>query len=679
MGTRTKKRKLLLMLAAMFVLVGSTGYIVNYLKNRSVAPEESSAAQQVPTLSKIPDSPVKVKNPGGWTLTKNNTYSPGTPAPAGLNEANVFHTELVHNESAQNSWKLRVGNGSQIYSIRTSQGELIAEPYTAIGDQWNDGVLQTAFTNVAKNKTGKIYDIHQAGTYVRDGLSKSFYSPIVWESFDKQNKNYTTTVWSQHAHIPTDYKSRVIVEQEIRDIGDGVIEITYYYYNAQGETLDYILTPWSGFRYTTNPVLIVSKADKGYKVENLERSDSNWVHTYKSTETNGWMAYTASANSSAKGIGIVFGKTKYAGTSFERREKGIMTGPLKSVDLFVFGIQSLVSLEQNSGMYYRYYVIINTLDKIQKYGNELTEKVDYGPIEFTHDTANTQAVCQTSNKVITTDCPGKTPIFYSYVHPINKAQPIFVLKNNNTNDIIYTDNPYELSSKPYDGKTTYKQLIGWAIPSAQKNDCYTYKKLTDLIGTSYKGNSNLVVLTDLNNKCTSKDCSDGTKNNTCSSAKPKYCKDGSLMNKCSSCGCRADYTCQTDESCTPTPDIQTENTCNDGTSYNSCSSTKPLYCFDGNLVNKCSLCGCAGNYTCQSDQSCNQNKPSDLPACGPMDVNGDKKLTLLDLALFSKIFNQKCKDEVIYSDCGSRDTNKDGIIDWTDLADFIGKYAKQSC
>jgi hypothetical protein len=45
-------------------------------------------------------------------------------------------------------------------------------------------------------------------------------------------------------------------------------------------------------------------------------------------------------------------------------------------------------------------------------------------------------------------------------------------------------------------------------------------------------------------------------------------------------------------------------TCSDGTSYGQCSLTKPLYCGNGNLINKCSLCGCASGYDCQTDESC---------------------------------------------------------------------------
>lgn len=38
--------------------------------------------------------------------------------------------------------------------------------------------------------------------------------------------------------------------------------------------------------------------------------------------------------------------------------------------------------------------------------------------------------------------------------------------------------------------------------------------------------------------------------------------------------------------------------CSDGTEYGKCSSTKPMYCYAGNLVPRCRLCGCPGGESC---------------------------------------------------------------------------------
>jgi hypothetical protein len=50
--------------------------------------------------------------------------------------------------------------------------------------------------------------------------------------------------------------------------------------------------------------------------------------------------------------------------------------------------------------------------------------------------------------------------------------------------------------------------------------------------------------------------------------------------------------------------MSTNNTCNDGTSYGSCSVNKPKYCDNGNLIYKCSQCGCPDGYECKSNETC---------------------------------------------------------------------------
>lgn len=45
-------------------------------------------------------------------------------------------------------------------------------------------------------------------------------------------------------------------------------------------------------------------------------------------------------------------------------------------------------------------------------------------------------------------------------------------------------------------------------------------------------------------------------------------------------------------------------TCSDGTEYGECSASKPRYCYDGNLLNRCGICGCDNNDTCNNNGEC---------------------------------------------------------------------------
>ncbi|MEK6974396.1 MAG: PEGA domain-containing protein [Nanoarchaeota archaeon] len=54
--------------------------------------------------------------------------------------------------------------------------------------------------------------------------------------------------------------------------------------------------------------------------------------------------------------------------------------------------------------------------------------------------------------------------------------------------------------------------------------------------------------------------------------------------------------------------------CSDSTLENSCSASKPLYCQNANLVNKCGKCGCSKGMYCYPDGSCSSKKPKTAPA-----------------------------------------------------------------
>ena len=102
-------------------------------------------------------------------------------------------------------------------------------------------------------------------------------------------------------------------------------------------------------------------------------------------------------------------------------------------------------------------------------------------------------------------------------------------------------------------------------------------------------------------------CTDGTAYGQCSTTLPQYCQSGTLVDNCSTCGCPTGQSCNTtNESCyiPPTP------TCQDGTPYGQCSAvTKPYYCLNGTIVNRCTVCDCPPTGTCNpSDEIC-------YPAC----------------------------------------------------------------
>ncbi len=111
-------------------------------------------------------------------------------------------------------------------------------------------------------------------------------------------------------------------------------------------------------------------------------------------------------------------------------------------------------------------------------------------------------------------------------------------------------------------------------------------------------------------------CSDGTPLNDCSITRPMYCMNGELVERASLCGCPDNY------SVDQTHCVKVER-CDDGTIYGKCSVKKPLYCRDGELIPDASYCGCPPDYSAKGENcekikrcrdgtlylECSQDKP----------------------------------------------------------------------
>lgn len=96
-------------------------------------------------------------------------------------------------------------------------------------------------------------------------------------------------------------------------------------------------------------------------------------------------------------------------------------------------------------------------------------------------------------------------------------------------------------------------------------------------------------------QCESNACVDGNKRCKSSTVR-EYC----YLGQWHSASCPSGTTCSNGDCVSSPPQQQ----CSDGTPYNSCASVKPKYCDNGNLINKCSTCGCLVGQTCLQDGSC---------------------------------------------------------------------------
>ena len=107
-------------------------------------------------------------------------------------------------------------------------------------------------------------------------------------------------------------------------------------------------------------------------------------------------------------------------------------------------------------------------------------------------------------------------------------------------------------------------------------------------------------------------CSDGTGRGACSLNAPFYCSSaGDLVEKASACGCPDGFHIDLANADKCVKTSVASGVCVDGTLPGACSiSSKPLYCFGGQLIERSAQCGCPANFVVQGDACVPASVPS---------------------------------------------------------------------
>lgn len=460
-----------------------------YFKYFSLKPQ-SIGINQVSTsnvYTRIPASLVEAFKPGSWTFTNSTTNVPSPQDWPLMDENQVFRNLLTHKQPGKN-WTVKVGKGGQLYSISTPQtGELIPMQRggdNLLGAEWMDEVFQHTVPYHPETPLPElpVGDIHQAGYYTRSDLDRSkkliphsVYSPTfgnLLSEFAQNDNNFSFITWPQHAHLPRTYKENLLVMQEnLRDLGDGVIEVTVIFNKWGGITTtpSLISLPWTAVRTVNAPTQIISKPDGKYEMQSYDFTSSPNIKLRDNT-TGGWAAFTKANDPNSPGIGFVFGKQLFTGV--EKGSSYVRIGEYdqkKPTAGTVFTVKRAVELNSGDSFFYRYYIVLGTLKDIQKYGNLLQEKVQMGRIETRESDAQLVAICEHKVRGLYRNCPDDKPVFYTYRDFVRGSLPLFLLQNTTNNKFIVTSDPYAVDFDPTNGKTRYVDFLGWVIPKAQGN------------------------------------------------------------------------------------------------------------------------------------------------------------------------------------------------------------------
>jgi len=423
----------------------------------------------------------------GKTVLSSTYYPSGSLWREGLDERWVFHEEIKHQQGKHNSFALRIGRGGQLYSLRGPFGESI--PPQGKGNPWNDEVWQ--FVAVCSKYNGNLlrtdplsdevkkalerapykrtYFIHNSGAYIpgESGLN-NLYCPLLGAAAPGDGRTYRTVNWGLVPQVRTVHRSPILYYVQTRDVGDGVIELTYVVHNFSVRddiVFNWLNAPWGGTRKTRLPFHCLSKPDNSLMDRRTMAKVAGAIDVRK---TGGWNLSSASEAPDSPSLALVFGRDRHLESERERAAKGEPhvqiagsicrymnadgsydwrtqdweTRPensLRNYDVAV--VIPKLNLRPGTTIWYRSFLVVNRRDRTIELAKSLVDKVDYGRVTFDPATTPLLPVYIHNGKVVARRSL-KEPAFKLFAKPVPGTMPLFLIDNATTGREVITTDPY---------------------------------------------------------------------------------------------------------------------------------------------------------------------------------------------------------------------------------------------
>ena len=420
----------------------------------------------------------------------------------GLDENDVYHAALKHSQSsgpANRDWEIRIGQGGQIYSIRSEVGEIV--PPQSRDRPFNDEVFQAISVDTsprnnvnANSEAGEAAFYHQSG-YYRDSNNspQPTFAPLLASGAAEPN-SYSTLSLAVQADTTADPQlpSGLLNYQRTRDLGDGVIEITHSIYNFGQRRVNFHNLPWGGVRKTVFDNMLVSDAGGGFTDQVIDDFGDFQNQVVNAEDTGGWAAFTEGTAGTDRGLAYVFGDTDtHLDEDWQVLESSWRWGdgggdflgfPVRDFNVGTFRRE--VNVDPGDLFESRYFVVLGDVDHIESTINarDLVDSAIYDKItieEVDSELLAWRILNEDGVISVASVGSGQASDFRTFAKPINGSQPLFLFEDELGNEIISID-PYALSDFPYDGETIYKGVLGFVLPTEIATGDSPYVDLTTL-------------------------------------------------------------------------------------------------------------------------------------------------------------------------------------------------------
>jgi len=449
--------------------------------------DQTAVADAAAILDVFPASTVKISgDDSGQCLLTETYYESGSLWAETLNEQDVFFSEIRRVADDDSSFALRIGKGGQIYSLRGAFGESI--PPSSPGSPWNDEVWQFVSVCLKYNgmdgltRSGSVpddvlqriqtsgyenwYFIHNSGAYMEgaEGVN-NLYCPMLADAETGDARGYRTVNWGLVPQVRTIHRSPLLYYVQTRDVGGGVIEMTWVVHNFSVRddiVFDHLNAPWGGTRISSLPYHYLSTPDGGLmtRKEIADRGIANGIDVRM---TGGWNISSASDDAESPSLALVFGRDRHLEDELTKANSGDphvqyahsiyrdwdatagqgygfvyqdwQTRPENTWRNYeVAVVIPKFRLAPGSTIWYRSYLVVDGRDRAIETAKSLVEQVDYGLLTFDRETTPLLPVTWPGSEDV--------PSFRLYARPVPGSMPVFLIENATTGQPVITTDPY---------------------------------------------------------------------------------------------------------------------------------------------------------------------------------------------------------------------------------------------
>lgn len=399
----------------------------------------------------------------------------------GVNENDVYHAALTHTQTdgpANREWEIRLGQGGQIYSIRSEVGEIV--PPQSFSRPYNDEVFQSISvdTSTRAPATGEqAVFYHQSGYYVDNNVAQPTFAPLL-ASGSVESNSWSTLSLAVQADTESNPQqpSGLLNYQRTRDLGGGVIEVTHSIYNFGNSRVNFHNLPWGGVRKTVFDNMLVSNSSGGFTNKLIDDFDVTANQVVTADNTGGWAAFTEGTAETDRGLAYVFGDTDtHLSESWQTSKSSWRWGdaggdflgiPIRNFHVGTFRRE--IDVDPGDLFESRYFLVLGDVDHIEStiadrnlvghatYDKRTIVEQDSGLLAW-------QILDEDGTLSIVASDAGSPSDFMTYALPVNGSQPLFLFEDAEGGVFVSVD-PYALSDTPYDGQTDYKRILGFVLP-----------------------------------------------------------------------------------------------------------------------------------------------------------------------------------------------------------------------